>query len=804
VSKSVKLGLYAVPENYEKQICFSISENNLTNSQKILSEHIDEISDILEDVGFSDTPPQFYTRFDTSVKNSFALEMIKNYDFDVTIIETNNNVGKIPDKLYYFDCPFEYENEHMMLRIMFESHFWENMPVFVNVTRNDFGVPTLTNSDITVFVGGINSTVLFQNNLDEEITLRSIDSVDYQRNENDRYYDQKKPERLSENKFAKITNEDKIIIPSGKAFSYHFSNWSNPHSTPLNYTITPSNLKGSITVIPYYDCDPSQDIFLAYSKIHKIPEAPTYLPDEYKYECGFYHYPEAATYYYANSTLSEKFGGVLGHGINPEFLSAGGLAIRFVDVKSYGMPYMEPESDKFTKLAEQFSSESMVTYLNGQPTILEKTNYGDMFNRITIFVEYNTWYIIEGGISLSELYRIAESIPFEKGDKLIPETFDNPFKNKSLIIELIDMQEIYQPEQPISFEVFTLGHIPVASHLVVMIHDFEGNTVWQNTPSVDIGDSEIGYVDYTWSTQYDLEVPQIHEPGIYEIMISWSDVTLQQKFQIRDETQFSLLRDVVPEFVPQEDLLTVFDNDCFRKEIDQISVTKNTKQDIQNIQDKLKENDQLLNLIFEKQEVMTNNENRTFSYEVPHQVIQCIENIKSDQMNLVGNLKQYDQNQEFDIQLLLRESEIFYHGHEYLQAIKTVDLILENSDTNNSDALIVKGKSLVRLGHNEDAIKIFEKTIQNNPDFANGWYNLGRVLSSNDQHEKAIQQFDQAIRIDPKFGDTYIDKAFTLLILERYEEALQSADNALQVNPDRRIYQAIYQTIFDVLESQRR
>jgi len=33
VSRSVKLGLYAVPENYEKRICFSIPNDNARDSQ---------------------------------------------------------------------------------------------------------------------------------------------------------------------------------------------------------------------------------------------------------------------------------------------------------------------------------------------------------------------------------------------------------------------------------------------------------------------------------------------------------------------------------------------------------------------------------------------------------------------------------------------------------------------------------------------------------------------------------------------------------------------------------------------------
>ena len=78
VSRNAKLGLYGIPENYEKQICFSILNDNAIDSQIFLSEHLDEISDIRKDVKFLDTPPEFYTRFDTQIKTSFALEMIQN------------------------------------------------------------------------------------------------------------------------------------------------------------------------------------------------------------------------------------------------------------------------------------------------------------------------------------------------------------------------------------------------------------------------------------------------------------------------------------------------------------------------------------------------------------------------------------------------------------------------------------------------------------------------------------------------------------------------------------------------------
>ena len=802
VSRNAKLGLYAVPEEYKKPICFAISKDNVIYPLDFLVEHIEETSQIRKDVQFSDTPPEFYTRFDTDIKTSLALEMIEAYDFEAVKIPTDNNVGKIPDTAYYFDCSFEYEDEQMMLRVMFESHFWENMPVYVNATRNDIGLATLTNDNIVIFDGGINSTVIFRNDLNREITIKSTDPINYQRNKDDRYYNLQEPERLFENWFSKTTNEDKITIPPGKSFSYHFGSWGTPYEAPLNYTITPPNLKGTVTVIPYYDCAASQDVFIPYAKIHKVPESPSYLPLGYKYECGFYHYPEAATYYYTNSTQSEEFKGKLGHGVNPEFFASGGLAIRLADVKSYGHPHTEKESDKFTRLAERHYSDWMTTYVNGQPAVLEKANYGEnMFGRITAYLDNDVWYVVEGGIPLSEIYKIAESIPFEKGDgpSSIPELFVNPFKDRSLIMETFDLKEVYQPGQPISFEISTKGHLSDSGHLDVTITDSAGNIIWQSPQSIDVGGTEIGYVDYTWSTEYDFEAPKIKDAGHYILTASWNDLVQQHKFQVRNETQFSLLEDMIPEHTPnKENFLSSFNSDCSKPDANQEFVAINI--DISEIKNHMKQNNELLDLIFEKQEITINDENRSREYIVPSQVIECIQNIKNNNMNLAGKLEQ-NEKPEIDMQLLWRESEILYHGHQYQQAIETAGFILENLDNTNPEALVIKGKSLLRLGETERALVTFEDVIETNPDFTEGWFRLGHALSSANQHDKAIHSFDQAIKIDPNYVDAYIGKAFTLMILERYDEALENAEKAIQIRPDISVHRDIYQTILDVAES---
>jgi tetratricopeptide (TPR) repeat protein len=745
------------------------------------------MSRIIDDVGLEDTAPSFYTRLDSTMKTSLALETIEKYDFTPTAIHTYSNKS-IPDMAYHFDCPVDYENKQIMLRIMFESHFLDSIPVYVNVTRNELGIPTLTNHNITVFAGGVNSTVLFQNDLDKEITVRSTDPANYQRNQNDRFY---RAETLSENHFAKITNEDKIRIPLGKAFSYHFSSFGNPNNTPLNYTISPSNVQGTITVIPYPDCASLDDIFTVYSTAHKVPQLPTYIPDGYEYECGSYHYPEPVILSFANQTLAEQFKGKIGHGKNTEFLAAGGLSISFYDLKPYGMYEFWPKSDKYTEIAERFSKDQMVTYLKGHPAVLAQRHYENPVNSITVYLD-ETRYEVEGRIPFSELYKIAEAIPFEKGGQSVPDTFENPFKDKSLVMELVDIQETHQPG-PIHFEILTQGHIPISSHLDVTIQDSEGNVVWQNIPSSDIGDPEIGYVDYTWSTDYDLGVPQINNTGDYLLAASWNDVSIQHKFQVRDEVQYSLLRDMIPDHAHESDFLNAFNNDCTRRE--QIT-SSNAGQDIQQIHDKLQENNKMLALVFQKQEAITNDENRTYSYDVPQQVIHCIENIHNANDELGAILEENSQGPEYDISLLLRESKIFYHGREYMQAIETTDFIL-NLEENNVHALVTKGKALSGMGKIKEAIETYDKAISANPDYAEGWFRMGRALSGDHQHDKALQSYDKAIKIDSNYADAYIGKAFTLLTLERYDEAVENAKKAAQIYPDRPVYRDIYEIVQD-------
>ena len=57
------------------------------------------------------------------------------------------------------------------------------------------------------------------------------------------------------------------------------------------------------------------------------------------------------------------------------------------------------------------------------------------------------------------------------------------------------------------------------------------------------------------------------------------------------------------------------------------------------------------------------------------------------------------------------------------------------------------------LGKYEDAIKDFDKVLEIDPEYSNGYYNRGLSLNNLEKYEEAIKDFDIAIKLDPEDPD---------------------------------------------------
>jgi len=94
-----------------------------------------------------------------------------------------------------------------------------------------------------------------------------------------------------------------------------------------------------------------------------------------------------------------------------------------------------------------------------------------------------------------------------------------------------------------------------------------------------------------------------------------------------------------------------------------------------------------------------------------------------------------------------------------------------------------KGLALGNLGRCEEAIEMFDKTIEINPQDAKAYYNKGVILGKLGRHEEAIEMFDNAIEIDPQNVSAYLNKGSALGDLGRQEEAIAIYDKAIEINP---------------------
>jgi superkiller protein 3 len=98
-----------------------------------------------------------------------------------------------------------------------------------------------------------------------------------------------------------------------------------------------------------------------------------------------------------------------------------------------------------------------------------------------------------------------------------------------------------------------------------------------------------------------------------------------------------------------------------------------------------------------------------------------------------------------------------------------------------------RGAALGSLGRYEEALSSFDKAIELKPDDAYAWANWanrGAALGSLGRHEEALSSFDKAIELNPDDADTWRYRGLALDKLGRHEEALSSCDKAIELRPN--------------------
>ena len=94
------------------------------------------------------------------------------------------------------------------------------------------------------------------------------------------------------------------------------------------------------------------------------------------------------------------------------------------------------------------------------------------------------------------------------------------------------------------------------------------------------------------------------------------------------------------------------------------------------------------------------------------------------------------------------------------------------------------GAVLANQKNFDKAITNYKKSIEINPNYAEGHNNLGGVLYKLGKFNKAIDSYQRAIKIKPDFAEAYNNLGLAFKELGKFSEAIDSYQRAIKINPN--------------------
>ncbi|MDP8264681.1 MAG: tetratricopeptide repeat protein [Candidatus Aceula lacicola] len=110
--------------------------------------------------------------------------------------------------------------------------------------------------------------------------------------------------------------------------------------------------------------------------------------------------------------------------------------------------------------------------------------------------------------------------------------------------------------------------------------------------------------------------------------------------------------------------------------------------------------------------------------------------------------------------------------------------VLESYSAEQYELLFDQANRLAQAEKNEEAIKLYEKVIELNPNFAPAYNNLGMIYQfSGLDIAEVVWYFKTAIDADPKFDQAYVNLGKAYYNMGHFDLAERYTSKALEVNP---------------------
>jgi tetratricopeptide (TPR) repeat protein len=141
--------------------------------------------------------------------------------------------------------------------------------------------------------------------------------------------------------------------------------------------------------------------------------------------------------------------------------------------------------------------------------------------------------------------------------------------------------------------------------------------------------------------------------------------------------------------------------------------------------------------------------------------------------------------------LLFELTDIYDELEEYDKVYDTLKQIIAHNPR-NEEALHRICFWADLTGQHEDAIKLYQNILDNDPFNALAWYNIGVAYQGIKFHEKAIESYKYCIDIDENFEYAYRNMGDAYMQLKQYDNAIETLEHHMRVGtPEDLILDAI-------------
>jgi len=110
----------------------------------------------------------------------------------------------------------------------------------------------------------------------------------------------------------------------------------------------------------------------------------------------------------------------------------------------------------------------------------------------------------------------------------------------------------------------------------------------------------------------------------------------------------------------------------------------------------------------------------------------------------------------------------------------------------------VSATSLLKLGHNAEALSQFDELLTREPRHPAALCERAIALTELHQHENALASVDAAIKLQPAFPEAYLNRGIVLRRLYRFEEALVAFEQAIKLRPQPAAWLGVGNTLLDM------